>query len=156
MLTLEPATAIALAPFGALIEAPKMAGARSSYTEWLGSTHEGMTPRLHINRVNPSTVPYALTMLERHPYSAQMFVPLALSQYVIVVAASLPDGSPDLHRVHAFLAPGDVGVVYAAGTWHGGATVLDRQGSFAVLMWRNDTADDEEFLSLERPIPIRF
>ena len=151
---LEPVSAELLKPFGALIKAPKIVGVRNLYTEWLGSAREGATPRLHINLVAPSTLPYDVSMLERHPYSAQIFVPLAVGRYVIVVAESLPDGSPDLAQLRAFQAPGNVGVVYAPGVWHAGATVLGGEGSFAVLMWRNDTTDDDELLSLSAPVRI--
>ena len=143
-----------MSPFGALIEAPRISGVRNLYTEWLGSSRAGVTPRLHINLVAPSALPYTVSMLERHPQSAQIFVPLAVERYVIVVAESLSDGSPDLARLRAFEAPGNVGMVYGRGVWHAGATVLGEQGSFAVLMWRDDTPDDDEFLPLRIPVSI--
>jgi ureidoglycolate lyase len=39
--------------------------------------------------------------------------------------------------------PGTRGVIYAPGVWHMGATVLDRPGHFAVLMYRGGPDDDE-------------
>jgi ureidoglycolate lyase len=151
---IEAATSAAFKPFGALIEAPKLFGVRNGYTDWLGSARSDMTPRLHMNLVAPTSVPYAITLLERHPYSSQIFIPLDVERYLVAVAPSLQDGGPDQARLQVFAVPGNVGVVYRAGVWHAGATVLERPGSFAVLMWRNDTADDEEFLPLAVPIQI--
>jgi ureidoglycolate lyase len=147
---LTPLTEAAIAPFGAIIQPPAETGVRNFYTSWLGSERCGMTPRLHVNLVQPSPLPYSIDTLERHPHSAQIFIPLDVERYIIVVA---PD--PDLTRAQAFLAPGNVGIVYKQGVWHAGATVLDRPGSFTVLMWRNDTPDDEEFISLPHPIQIQ-
>jgi ureidoglycolate lyase len=152
---LAPLTAEALAPFGSIVVAPANASDRSLYTQWLGSERVGMTPRFHVNLLLPAELPYTVQVLERHVYSAQFFVPLDVARYVVVVAPTANDGTPDLAGVRAFLAPANVGVVYAPGTWHAGATVLERPGSFAVLMWRNDSADDEEFLTLESPLEIR-
>jgi ureidoglycolate lyase len=54
----------------------------------------------------------------------------------------LPDGSADLSGLKSFLLPGTVGVIYARGVWHASASVLDRAGAFAVLMWRGANDDD--------------
>ncbi|MDE1161487.1 MAG: ureidoglycolate lyase [Acidobacteriaceae bacterium] len=122
-------------------------------TEWLGSELKDATPRLHVNFVVPTALPHSVTLLERHPHAAQIFVPLEASQYLIVVAPSLADGSPDLAGAQCFVAPGNVGVVYRANTWHAGATALDSKAHFAVYMWRNDRSDDE-FITLSEPLEI--
>ncbi len=151
---LEPLTAAAFAGFGAVIEAPVEVGGRCEYSEWLGSGRAGMTARLHLNRLEPVALPRLIETLERHPYSAQVFVPLDVASYVVVVAAAGEDGTPDAGSAQAFLAPGNLGIVYAPGVWHAGAAVLEQAGSFAVLMWRNDTGDDEEFAPLAQPLEI--
>ena len=46
------------------------------------------------------------------------------------------------------------GVTYAMGTWHHPVTVLDGPASFAVLMWRDGTAGDEEFVPVTTPLTI--
>jgi ureidoglycolate lyase len=155
-LRLFPLTADAISPFGSIIESPTNPGDRTVYTQWLGSDRTGMTPRLHTNSLHPTVLPYAIQVLERHPYSAQLFLPLDVAQYVVVVAPTADDGTPDLMEAHALLAPGNIGIVYAPAVWHAPATVLERQGTFAVVMWRNDTADDEEFTTLASPIQIRL
>ena len=40
------------------------------------------------------------------------------------------------------------------GTWHHPVTVLDAPASFAVLMWRDFTAGDEEFVDVKTPVTI--
>jgi ureidoglycolate lyase len=150
-LGLVPLTSAAFAPFGAVIEAPAHFGERSFYTRWLGSSLPGAEPMLHVNRVRPRTLPCAVTVLERHPFAAQLFLPLDVAEYLIIVAPGGNEG-PDVSRTVCFTAPGTVGIVYAPGVWHAGMTVLARPGSFAVLMWRNGTADDQEFFPLASPL----
>ena len=151
-----PLTAEAFAPFGEVVLSPREAGERNLYTRWLGSSHAGMTPRLHVNRIAPSTLPAAFCALERHPHTAQIFLPLDVACYLIVVAASDPNGEPLYRNAQAFLAPGNLGIVYAPGTWHTGMVVLERHGSFSVLMWRNDGDSDEEFFSLPTPLRVEL
>ena len=148
-----PVTAEALAPFGALIVPPMRPGERAFYSEWLGSASADATPRLHVNLVPRTPLPCLIPRLERHPHSAQIFVPLAVSRYLIVVAPSLANGQPDLDRLQSFVAPGNQGIIYRANTWHAGATSLDGDGHFAVSMWRNDR-DDDEFLPLSEELQI--
>jgi ureidoglycolate lyase len=148
-----PVTAEAMRPFGALVEPPANAGERAIYTEWLGTTSVTATPRLHINFVPETQLPCRIALLEKHPYGAQIFLPLDVSRYLIVVAPSLASGLPDLADVQAFIAPGTVGMIYRANTWHAGATALDDKGHFAVHMDRNDL-DDDVFFDLEEPLEI--
>ena len=90
---------------------------------------------------------FPVTVLERHPYTAQTFIPLTADptkRYLVVVAPSLPPspadqglpvpdpttaipgrsrplagrGLPDLSRLRAFVANGKQAVTYGAGTWH--------------------------------------
>lgn len=128
------------APFGAFIDRPEQAGQRQFYSQWLGGA--GLAPVFHVNNVLPSTLPLTLNKLERHPHAAQCFVPLDVSRYLVTVAPSLADGSADMARLKSFVLPGTIGVVYAPGVWHAGASVLDRAGAFAVLMWRGANDDD--------------
>ena len=59
-------------------------------------------------------------------------------------------GPQDVSRALAFLAAPDQGITYRMNVWHHGLTVLDRPARFAVLMWRNGTASDEEFVPVPR------
>ncbi len=153
-LRLTPLTAEGMAPFGDVLKAPAEIGDRTLYTHWLGSERADMTPRLHVNRVRMSTLPLVIDTLEQHPCSAQIFLPIDVARYIVVVAPSNELGATNIALSQAFLAPGNVGIVYKPGVWHAGAAVLDRPGSFGVLMWRNDTADDEEFRQLDTSLQV--
>ena len=143
---IAPITAEAFAPFGTLIARPASIGERSFYSNWLGG--DGLSPVLHVNHVAQSALPVTLDSLERHPHAAQVFVPLDVGRYLVTVAPSLPDGRPDLAGLRSFEVPASIGVIYATGVWHAGARVLDRDGAFAVLMWRG-AADDDVFTAIE-------
>lgn len=142
----EGCSAIDFAAFGSLIDRPAEAGQRAFYSDWLGG--EGLSPVFHVNNVPQATLPVTLSRLERHPHAAQCFVPLDVSRYLVSVAPSLPNGAADLSCMKSFILPGTVGVIYAPGVWHAGASVLDRAGAFAVLMWRGAN-DDDEFADIE-------
>ena len=148
-----PLASAGFAPFGAVIEPPAHFGERNFYTRWLGSKLLGAEPVFHVNHVRPTRLPCAIAVLERHPYAAQVFVPLDVADYLIVVAPG-GDDAPDVSRAICFKAPGTVGIVYAPGVWHAGMTVLSRPGSFGVIMWRNGTADDEAFFPLASPLLV--
>ena len=128
------------AAYGDVIDRPAQAGDRAFYSRWLGGVD--LAPVFHVNNVPVLTIPAVVDRLERHPHAAQCFVPLDVSRYLVTVAPSLADGSPDLNRVESFLVPGNLGVVYAPGVWHAGMSVVDRAGAFAVLMWRGANDDD--------------
>lgn len=109
-----------------------------------------------------ATYLFDVKVLERHPFTFQTFVPLALDRndsttaYLIVVAPTLPSpgdtdaegpkgsGLPDLNNVKAFMARGDQAVTYAAGTWHAPMVVLgSHRVDFVVSQFANGIADDD-------------
>jgi ureidoglycolate lyase len=134
------------APFGALVAPPAQHGDRRFYSDWLGGG-DGLAPVFHVNSLPETVLPGAINTLERHPHAAQCFVPLDVTRYLVVVAPSSADGSPDLAGLRAFVVPGTRGVIYRQGVWHAGARVLDGPGAFAVLMWRG-SANDDEFIDI--------
>ncbi|MFN7979124.1 MAG: ureidoglycolate lyase [Vicinamibacterales bacterium] len=138
---LVPAEAALFAPFGTFVEAPAHVGERRMYSEWLTPV-AGLRPQFHVNRVAASPLPLSIARVERHPHAAQAFLPLDVARYVVTVMGADASGAPDPASTRAFLLPPTLGVVYRAGVWHAGITVLDREASFAVLMWRGRPDDD--------------
>jgi allantoicase len=77
-----------------------------------------------------------LTVLERHPYTNQAFVPMGKGgaeglketsdRYLVVVAHNGADDKPDLKTLRAFWASTAQGIVYNAGLWHQPMTVLGK------------------------------
>lgn len=129
------------AAFGAFIDAPDGVGVRRMYSDWLAPA-PGLALQFHTNRVAASTLPLAIDRVERHPHAAQVFLPLDVRRYVVTVMAADPAGAPDPATALAFLLPPTLGVVYRAGVWHAGITVLDAESSFGVMMWRGAVDDD--------------
>ena len=144
--------AAVFAPFGTIIEAPRNLGDRRMFSDWLRPV-AGLALQFHINAIAPSAVPIILTRIERHPHAAQVFVPMDVGRYVVAVAPSAPDGSPDLSAVLCMELPGTLGVIYNPGIWHAGVTVLDRTAHFAVLMYRG--APDDDVIRAIDPITIQ-
>lgn len=145
----------AFAPYGALVEGPALHGDRRLYSDWLAPV-PNLSLQFHINSVPASDLPAKVVQIEHHPHAAQVFLPLDVSRYVVVV---MPDagGRPDPGGMVCMMLPGTMGVIYRPGAWHMGVTVLDRDARFAVLMWRG-AADDDVFVpvapfSISAPIP---
>ena len=103
---------------------------------------------------------FEVALLERHPYSSQLFVPLnAPRRYLVVVAlpAAEPPGvdvrregaaPPDMTTLRAFMARRDQGVNYAAGVWHHPLAALDGATDFACVVYEDGTPDDCHVLAM--------
>lgn len=145
----ELLTVEAFTPYGDVLTLPTSAG-RTYYNDALGNLRKEAKPSLSLSLREPSpALPLRATMLERHEYSSQTFIPIDVDQYLVVVAPHLPDGGPDIMQARAFLASGDQGVTYRADTWHHGMTVFGRPASFVVFMWAAGGEGDEEFVEVE-------
>ncbi|CAI4212263.1 unnamed protein product [Parascedosporium putredinis] len=111
---------------------------------------------------------FPVTILERHPYTSQTFIPLSSPRrraaYLVIVAPTIsntPDypamptprgrglpgpGLPDLRRLRAFVASGDQAVTYGAGTWHAPMVVLGRaedKVDFVVVQFANGVGRED-------------
>jgi ureidoglycolate lyase len=149
-----PLTAEAFKPFGAVLEGPPTAG-RVFVSETLASARAHAPVCLSVATVEPKKeLPLQVKVLERHEHSSQTFVPLSVSRYLVLATLDAPGGGPDLTRLRAFVARAGQGVTYAMGTWHHPVTVLDTPASFAVLMWRDGTSGDEEFVPVTTPLTV--
>lgn len=149
----EILTPDAFAPFGEVIEGLSKPG-RAFYNRELASTRTRARFDLSLALVNPTPPPLRASVMERHEFSSQTFLPLRVARYLVVVAPGTPDGGPDVDRARAFIAAGCQGITYRMNTWHHGLTVLDQPGEFAVLMWCDGSRGDEEFRPLEQPFSV--
>ena len=149
-LTIRPPDADAFAPFGAFLEPPEVGG-RADFGDWLEPI-PGLAKEFWLNRVAAATLPLTLERVERHPRTAQLFLPVGVSRYLVTVMPSRLDGAPEPERALSFVVPGTMGVVYRPGVWHAGIAALDADATFAVLMWRG-ARDDDVFSSI-RPVEI--
>ena len=139
-------------PFGMLVPGPREAG-RTPLEAMIEC--DDATARLcaSLTVIDPVEPPVVVPRMERHPHSSQMFLPLAVARYLVVVA---PDrgGAPDPAEGRAFVVPGDVGIVYSVDRWHCPMQVLDSRGSFVVLMAMSGTGRDEAWAELPEPLEI--
>jgi ureidoglycolate lyase len=92
--------------------------------------------------------------MERHEFSSQSFLALDVTRWLVIVAPKAASGGPDTTRARAFLAGPRQGVTYRVDTWHHPLTVLDRPARFAVLIWLERSATDEEFVTLDEPFTV--
>jgi ureidoglycolate lyase len=132
----------AFSPFGSFITAPDDVGGRAHFESWLEPVPD-RAPSYHLNRVAPTSLPVTVDRVERHPHAPQLFLPVGVSRYLITVMPSDAQGAPDPTRARSFEVPGTMGVAYRPGVWHAGISVLDAEGSFAVMMWRGEEGDDD-------------
>lgn len=134
ILAVEPLTTAAFAPFGEVIS---FEAAREIFPINNGTTqrHHALAQievgaghgLISLARAEPRSLPFAVTMLERHPLGSQAFIPLSKQPYLIVVAES------PLHPPRCFLAANGEGVNYRAGTWHHPLIALDTVSDFLIV-----------------------
>ncbi len=138
-LTIEPLTREAFAPYGDVIQADDAA---RHFT-----INEGNTERYHdlaridpgedgraivsIFRGLPRTLPFTVTLMERHPKASQAFIPLSGQPYLIVVADR--SATPTVEDLRVFLCEGHQGVNYARGVWHHPLLALHQVSDFLII-----------------------
>ena len=96
-----------------------------------------------------------ISIMERHPYTTQTFIPLGLSPmdrdtaYLVVVAPTVTEptkdfGMPDIPKIRAFIARGSQAVTYAPGTWHAPMIVIGKKKiTFVVMQYVNGVPEDD-------------
>ena len=152
----EPLRADAFAPFGDVLEAPAEPG-RHFFGGGLANHRSGAAPSLAVACVPPlASLPLVATRMERHEFSSQSFLALDVARWLVIVAPKAAGGGPDAARARAFLAGPGQGVTYRVDTWHHPLTVLDRPARFAVLIWLEHSATDEEFVTLDQPFTVKI
>lgn len=138
-LSIEALTAERFAPFGDVISVdtaarhfPINGGTTERYHD-LANLDADSDGKLIVSifRGEPRELPFAVTMLERHPLGSQAFMPLGKQPYLVVVAPAGEAPEPD--AVRAFLAQPGQGVNYAAGVWHHPLLALNETCDFLVI-----------------------
>jgi ureidoglycolate lyase len=83
---------------------------------------------------------FEVALLEKHPASTQVFVPMNARRYLALVA--LGGDAPDLATLAAFVAAGTQGVSYRPGVWHHPMIALEGETDFACFVWEDGSAED--------------
>lgn len=111
------------------------------------------TPNLSLFRATPNPErPVPIRMLEKHPMSTQLFVPMNATRYLVVVARG--GERPDVGTLSAFVARGKQAITYAPGVWHHPIIALDNEIDFACLVWEDGGADDCVAKSLSEEVRV--
>lgn len=132
----EPLSSQAFAPFGQVIdcagEADKMInqGQCRRYHDRVALDFLDGRAGVSLFQSDLRTLPYDLTMMERHPDGSQCFLPMDGHGFLVIVA---PDAGGAPGRPKAFLTAPGQGVNYGRGVWHGVLTPLAGSGQFAVI-----------------------
>lgn len=95
---------------------------------------------LHIYEAKKREFPLKISMLEKHPYFSQTFMPRSVKPFFAVVA--LGEEEPDLSTLKAFMTNGNQGVHYNRGVWHFPLISLEDNEQFIVID-RTDCAIQE-------------
>ena len=91
----ETLTPKAFAPYGDVLAAPDEFG-RAYFDEGLRTSRPTAWPSLSVSRARPlARLPLEATVMERHEFSSQSFLPLDVSRWLVVVAPPAADGGPD-------------------------------------------------------------
>lgn len=150
---LEPLTPDAFAGYGQVLEQPVQG--RVWFDDVLANRRASAWPSISLAlRDEVARLPFTATQMERHAFSSQTFIAVDAARWIVAVAPHAQGGGPDTDALRAFLVGPGQGVTYGADVWHHPLTVLDRPARFAVVMWRDGSATDEEFVTLPEPIRL--
>ena len=148
ILTAQPLTATAFAPFGDVLDAT---GSPDKLINQglCGRFHDRATldfgadgrAGISLFDAQPRALPYILDMVERHPDGSQAFIPMHVQPFLVIVAPDL-GGQPDTPL--AFITNGAQGINFHRNIWHGVLTPLASPGRFAVIDRIGATANLQE------------
>lgn len=163
----EPLTAKAFEPYGFVISGdrddvvgkPANQGTAKRY-DWLGEVRDLRPGRARFNmclfRCTPRhDWPLTVQILEKHPMTTQIIVPMNAARYVVLVGQRTDGDVPDLSTLRAFLATGRQGVAYHPATWHHPILALDHESDFASIVFEDGSSDDCTLVTLpegDRPV----
>jgi len=107
------------------------------------TTGENARPLISIVRGQPYTLPLHLTLVERHPFGSQAFMPLSPRPFLVIVAPDLGDRPGD---PLAFLTAPGQGINIGRNVWHGVLTPLDAESDFVVIDRGGEGSNLEEYI----------
>ena len=95
--------------------------------------------------------PLHISMLEKHPYFSQTFIPRHSSPFIVVVAP--PSKSPVIENLRAFITNGQQGINYSRGVWHFPLISMNDSSEFIVIDRKHneglDTIEQCEVISVD-------
>ncbi|MBL8721982.1 MAG: ureidoglycolate lyase [Myxococcales bacterium] len=154
--------AAAFAPYGTVIEATGGSlaanqGTAARFDQATRLLNERPEARLAISVFRcaaQTSQPFTVRLLEKHPCSTQIFVPMNAARYLVIVA--LGGDTPDLATLSAFVAHGAQAIAYHPGVWHHPMVALDATIDFVCFVHEDGTARDCVVHPLARPGTITY
>lgn len=144
VLTVQPLTREAFAPYGELISERghielDLDGGRASVCAQTNEAH-----------------PLEFDFLGRHLRTEQVFAPLGNAQSIIAVAPPCAEDAalPDPQRLAAFLIDGSCAFKLHRGTWHTSAFPLGERATFLVLDRESTLEEDYDLRDLKTALGI--
>jgi len=154
ILTPEPLSRTAFAPFGEVIEADpaRAVEINDGFTTRFhalaeAETESGASVILSIFRGRPR--PLTIKMLECHPLGSQAFMPLGGHSWLAIVAPE-----PRAEALRVFLCAKNQGVQYAPGVWHHPLLILGAEQDFLVVD-REGEGENLKEVFFERAVDIK-
>lgn len=149
-----PLTAAAFRPYGQVLEASEAGEHRREYAaNAFNSRAQARLNTVYMKAtVASGTVPVKL--LERHPFSNQMFVPMNGTRNLVCVCPSDADGNPILSELRAFVAGAGQAFNFDPMVWHAPKQPVGGPGELVMQRWDDGTADDTELRHLDIPIDV--
>ncbi|KNC80077.1 ureidoglycolate hydrolase [Sphaeroforma arctica JP610] len=155
LLRAEPLTEENFKPYGDVIESKSPSGSviaanqgsavRSNRVAAMMNKRADAVANLCVFRCTPKELPFQCKLLERHPHSTQVFIPMMdeSKRYLVIVSEATEGPEPDLSSLKAFIASNTQGISYSAGCWHHPMVALDAMTDFACLVYENGLADED-------------
>lgn len=106
-------------------------------------------PVLSIYEASARELPMPIRRLERHREASQVFVPLGMHRFIVVVAPGLE--APEWMDIRAFITAPGQGIALRRACWHHGLVALNDGDRFAVIEGANYREDVTE---VEAPVEI--
>lgn len=153
-LTTHLLTSEAFAPYGEVVEHQGNDVRRRlqlPFASQADTLHYGFTVNKLAHRPLADIV---VDTLERHPHSAQTFIPMVTGRHLVVVALSDANGALNPQSLKAFLTNGRQGVVYRPSVWHYAFTAIDAPSEVAVILGRTGAPSDTEYTQLAHQLPV--
>jgi ureidoglycolate lyase len=155
ILTAQKLNAAAIAPYVTILAAPDRKATVFDGVLEVGDVpgHHGFTI-LCPNPVAEDAI--SISALERHAHSTQSFLPIKAGRWLVLVAPTAADGSPDMAGAMAFVAGPEDAICIGRNVWHAGLTVLDQPAEFGMVMWKADAGDDGVLHQLPAPVTVKL
>ena len=136
---IHPLTRDSFRPYGDVIQAADSRhytinqGWAERYADMarLDLLEEGGAPNVGIVRAAPRQFPLQVKLMERHPLSTQLFIPLAPRPFLVLVAVPGEPLRPE--NVIGFKTMAGQGINYGRGVWHHPLIALDQSTDFLVV-----------------------